>query len=192
MHPAAKPKATGNRALKVSTNKNEGTATRGWGMAVKRVHSRALLGFIPLATKIVETAKPSGTLWSPIANVTKTPCVTIFWSSMWFSSIMNQLLHKLHDLPWINLVYISGLWKWIWAQLKLRIFNLGYLHILNRSDFTCKKRGGICSEAIADQRRAFIKPAYTCTFKQHIIKNMIWDLLTQCCHLLKVISLEAV
>lgn len=74
MQPAAKPSARGSKKVKVSTNMKEGTASRGWGRAVKRAHQAAFLAPTPLDTKTVATAKPSGMLCSPMAKLTKTPC----------------------------------------------------------------------------------------------------------------------
>ena len=70
-----------SHTLKVSTNRKEGTATRGWGRAVKRVHSSAERGEMPRATNTVETARPSGMLCSPMASVTRTPCMVVTFSA---------------------------------------------------------------------------------------------------------------
>lgn len=79
MQPAAKPRASGRRTRNASTNRNDGTATKGWGIAVKSVQSSADRGDMPLATSTVETANPSGILCSPMAIVTNTPCRITGW-----------------------------------------------------------------------------------------------------------------
>ena len=74
MQPAAKPSAIGSNDLKVSTNTKDGKASRGCGMDVKIVHQKACRADIPFATSTVATARPSGMLCRPIANVTSKPC----------------------------------------------------------------------------------------------------------------------
>ena len=74
MQPAAKPRARGNKEVKVSTNMKEGTASRGWGRAVASAHQAAFLAGTPLDTSTVATASPSGMLCNPMARVTNIPC----------------------------------------------------------------------------------------------------------------------
>ena len=90
MQPAAKPRARGNKEVKVSTNMKEGTANKGWGRAVARAHQAAFLAGTPLDTSTVATANPSGMLCRPMARVTSMPCVQIKAFTFQFMHVARQ------------------------------------------------------------------------------------------------------
>ena len=74
IHPALKPTPNGIKLVNVSTNKNDGTAVTVCGNELMIDQNRHCIGFTPLLANTVDTAKPSGTLCTPMANVTKHPC----------------------------------------------------------------------------------------------------------------------
>ena len=74
IHPALKPTPNGIKLVKVSTNKNDGTAVTVCGSELNTDQNKHCTGFTPLLANTVDTAKPSGMLCTPMANVTKHPC----------------------------------------------------------------------------------------------------------------------
>jgi hypothetical protein len=82
-----------------------GGATSACGAAVSAVHSSVRRGDVPLAAMTVATARPSGTLCSPIASVTSVPClrwgqvsgvVCWSWALAWHTRL---LLRRLLSMP---------------------------------------------------------------------------------------------